>query len=168
MTLPWQAFGPSASLSTQKRVYSFTRTVLSSPPPYATESYRISTQPIKGPPQWNSEPVPSSTGRGYQRTSAKLRRDAQTATERHPHRLPPPSPITIIPIWSRLCRLLRLQRLPLPGHRWPPFWLGGSPKFNSWDQPWRLSRPSSPSPFLLHYLRRPGGDLKRRQPRVHC
>ena len=70
------------------------------PPPYTTESYRISTQPIKGPPQWNSEPMPSSTGRGYQRTSAKLRRDAQTATERHPHRLPPPSPIytTIIPI----------------------------------------------------------------------
>ena len=27
--------------------------------------------------------------------------------------------------------------------------------------------PSSPSPFLLRYVRRPGGDLKRRWPRVH-
>ena len=43
MTLPWQAFGPSASLSTQKRVYSSTRTVLSPPlptPPSLTESPR--------------------------------------------------------------------------------------------------------------------------------
>ena len=89
-TLPWQAFGPSASLSTQKRAYSSTRTVSLSPHPYAAESYRISTRPMKGPPRWNSEPAPSSTGRGYQRTSAKLGRDAQTAIETHPHRLPPP------------------------------------------------------------------------------
>ena len=74
----------------QKRAYSSTRTVSSSPHAYAAESYRISMQPIKGPPQWNSEPAPSSTGRGYQRTSAKLGRDAQTAIETHPHRLPPP------------------------------------------------------------------------------
>ena len=45
--------------------------------------------------------------------------------------------------------------------------LGGSPRFNSWDQPRRLSRPSSPFLFLLRYIRRPGGDLKRRWPRVH-
>ena len=66
----------------------------SSPHPYDAESYRISTRPIKGPPQWNSEPAPSSTGQGYQRTSAKLGRDAQTAIETHPYKLPPPLPST--------------------------------------------------------------------------
>ena len=90
--ISWSLFTTetAASLSTQKRAYSSTRTVSSSPHPYAAESYRISTRPIKGPPRWNSEPAPSSTGRGYQRTSAKLGRDAQTAIETHPHRLPPP------------------------------------------------------------------------------
>ena len=47
-------------------------------------------QSLHGPLQWNSEPAPSSTGQGCPRISATLGRAAQTATEMHPHRQPPP------------------------------------------------------------------------------
>ena len=73
-----------------ERAYSYTRTVSWFPHPYATEFYRIYMQLIKEPPQWNSVPAPSSTGWGCRRTSAKLGRDAQTATETHLHRPPHP------------------------------------------------------------------------------
>ena len=89
-TLPWRTSPPSASPSTHRTASCCLMTASWYPSPSMNESSDTSMLHTKEPLPWNSTPVPSCTGQGYQMTSEPPGRGVQIATAMHCRKQPHP------------------------------------------------------------------------------